>query len=222
MIELIKENFKFKPSDLEPCKKDNCVPELKIKNPKTIYDYSEVNTGYLMLGALCDSAKNLKESIALDLISTILGDGKSSRLYSELIEKPKNPYYYQVECCHYQFRDGDNFFIEANFNADKKDIVINELKEQLKSLKNIKDDELKKAKKRAKVNFVQDSEMVADIADSIGYWVSVCDDITLADKYLNTLNEIDCKYLEAIADKYLNPESVSVSMLLPNAFKEEK
>ena len=29
-----------------------------------------------MIGALCDSAKNLKETIALDLLSTILGDGK--------------------------------------------------------------------------------------------------------------------------------------------------
>ena len=58
------------------------------------------------------------------MLSTILGDGKSSRLYCELIEKPQNPYYYQVESCHYQFRDGDNLFIEANFDADKKDIVV--------------------------------------------------------------------------------------------------
>ncbi len=216
MIELIKENFRFKPSDITPCKSDERVIETRIKNPQTVYDYSEVNTGYLMIGALCDSAKNLKETIALDLLSTILGDGKSSRLYSELIEKPQNPYYYQIESCHYQFRDGDNFFIEANFDADKKDIVSDELKGHLKNLEKISEDELKKAKKRAKVNFVQDSEMVADIADSIGYWVSVCDDISLANKYLDTLDEIDCAYLENIARKYLSPECVSVSMLLPN------
>ena len=87
-----------------------------------------------MLGALCDSAKNLKETIALDLISTILGDGKSSRLYTGLIENCASPHYYQVESCHYQFKDGDNFFIEANFNPAKKDIVVEELKEYLKNL----------------------------------------------------------------------------------------
>ena len=57
--------------------------------------------------------------------------------------------------------------------------------------------------------------MVSDIADAIGYWMSVCEDITLANKYLDTLNEIDCKYLEEIAKKYLSKEKLSISLLLP-------
>ena len=216
MLKLVQENFKFKDnSNIEKCKKDNVAPEFEIKNPATIVDYSEVNTGYLMMGALCDSAKNLKETIALDLISTILGDGKSSRLYSELIEKVENPHYYQIESCHYQFKDGDNFFIEANFDANKKDIVIEEIKAQLDKLSTITEVELNKAKKRAKVNFAQESEMVSDIADAIGYWMSVVEDLKIANEYLKTLNEIDCKYLEDMAKKYLNPEKLSVSLLLP-------
>ena len=83
--------------------------------------------------------KNLKETIELDLLSTILGDGKSSRLYKNLVESQDEPHYYQIESCHYQFKDGDNFFIEANFNADKKDIVENELKEYLKGLEKIEE-----------------------------------------------------------------------------------
>ncbi len=216
MLNLVQKNFIFKDnSDIEKCKTDVFEMEKSIKNPTTTIDYAEVNTGYLMMGALCDSAKNLKETIALDLISTILGDGKSSRLYSELIENSKNPHYYQLESCHYQFKDGDNFLIEANFDADKKDIVIEELKTQLDRLNSIDETELKKAKKRAKVNFAQESEMVSDIADAIGYWMSVCEDITLANKYLDALDEIDCKYLEEIAKKYLSKEKLSISLLLP-------
>ena len=202
-------------SDIEKCIRDNSPCEFEIKNPKTIVDFAEVNTGYLMMGALCDSAKNLKETIALDLISTILGDGKSSRLSLELIENVENPHYYQLESCHYQFKDGDNFLIEANFDADKKDVVIEELKSQLKKLNSITEIELQKAKKRAKVNFAQESEMVSDIADAIGYWMTVVEDIKVAIEYFKTLNEIDCKYLEDIANKYLNPEKLSVSLLLP-------
>ena len=101
MLNLVQKNFIFKDnSNIEKCKTDNFEMEKSIKNPTTTIDYAEVNTGYLMMGALCDSAKNLKETIALDLISTILGDGKSSRLYSELIENSKNPHYYQLESCH--------------------------------------------------------------------------------------------------------------------------
>ena len=216
MLDLVRENFCFKDfSQVEKCATDERIMETSIKNPTTIVDYSEVNTGYLMMGALCDSAKNLKETIALDLISTILGDGKSSRLYAELIEKPANPHYYQLESCHYQFKDGDNFLIEANFDANKKDVVVEEIKTHLQNLSTITEEELNKAKKRAKVNFAQESEMVSDIADAIGYWMTVVEDVTLADKYLSTLNEIDCKYLEEIAKKYLSPEKLSISLLLP-------
>ena len=220
VIKLIEENFNFKEdTNIEKCIPDKKEKEISIKNPKTIIDYAQINTGYIMIGALADSAKNLKETIALDLLSTILGDGKSSRLYSDLIESKTEPYYYQLESCHYQFKDGDNFFIEANFDSKKKDIVIEELKEHLKKLETIEPDELKKAKKRAKVNFAQDSEMVADIADAIGYWATVCDDISLADKYLKTLEEIDCTYLQNIAQKYLNPDKISISLLLPEGDK---
>ena len=71
------------------------------------------------------------------------------------------------------------------------------------------------------MNFAQDSEMVADIADAIGYWTTVCDDITLAKEYLSTLEEIDCEYLQEIARKYLNPENVAVSLLLPEGENNE-
>ncbi len=220
IIKLIEENFIFKDnSNIKKCIPDERKKETIIKNPKTIIDYAQINTGYIMLGALADSAKNLKETIALDLLSTILGDGKSSRLYSDLIESKTEPYYYQLESCHYQFKDGDNFFIEANFDSKKKDMVIKELKEHLKNLEKIEQDELIKAKKRAKVNFAQDSEMVADIADAIGYWTTVCEDVSLAKNYLPMLEEIDCEYLQKIAKKYLSPEKISISLLLPEGDK---
>ena len=57
--------------------------------------------------------------------------------------------------------------------------------------------------------------MVSDIADAIGYWMTVVEDITMANQYLTVLNEIDCKYLEDISKKYLNPEKLSISLLLP-------
>ncbi len=216
VIDLIQKNFVFKDtSKAEKCKTDKKKKETKIKKPSLMIDFAEVNSGYIMMGALCDSAKNLKETIALDLLSTILGDGKSSRLYHNLIESKKEPYFYQVESCHYQFKDGDNFFVEAVFDPSKKEEAIKDLKNHLDNLCNISEHELKKAKKRALVNFAQDSETVSDIADTIGYYATVAEDISLASKHISTLNKIDCKYLEKIAKKYLNSNVVSTAILLP-------
>lgn len=212
----LEKEFKFKDySNIEKCISDEKIPETINKNPKNIELKGDVNTGYLMAGFLCDSAKNLKETIALDVISIILGEGKSSRLQTRFIETPKEPYVYQIETCHYQFRDGDNFFIEANFSPDKKDIFIQEIKEELEKLTSISKEELKKAKKRAKVNFAQEAETVSDIADSIGYYMTVCEDLTPASIYLETLNNIDTKYLGEIAAKYLNKNICSFCTLLP-------
>ena len=109
--------------------------------------------------------------------------------------------------------------IEVEFEDDKKDIVIDEIKTQLEKLSNISQTELNKAKKRAKVNFAQESEMVSDIADAIGYWMTVVEDVAMANKYLAVLDEIDCEYLQDIAKKYLAPEKLSISLLLPKGEK---
>lgn len=216
ILEKLEKEFKFKDySNIEKCTSDERICEVTIKNPKQIEQTAQVNTGYLMMGFLCSSAKNLKESIALDLASIILGEGKSSRLYNKFIESNKEPYVYQIDTCHYQFKDGDNFFVEANFEPSKKDTVINELKEELDKLTNIDEQELKKAKKRAKVNFAQDAETVSDIADTIGYYMTVCDSLEGASTYLKLLDEIDTNYMREIAKKYLRADICSISTLMP-------
>jgi len=156
------------------------------------------------------------------MLSIILGDGKSSRLYKSLIEKVDEPYFYQIESCYYQLKGGDNFFIEANFDALKIDNALDEIKKHLDMLsEKIESWELEKAKKRIKVNFAHDSETVCDIADSIGFWATTYDDISLAQKYFSLLDEIDCAYLIEIAKKYLSKKSFVVSLLLPEGEKNE-
>ena len=221
VLEQLEKEFKFKDfSNIEKCTTEKREPEVQIKNPQYIEQNGDVNTGYLMAGFLCDSAKNLKETIALDVLSNILGEGKSSRLNTKFIEGQDKPYVYQIETCHYQFKDGDNFFIEAVFDPSKKDDFIKELKEELDKLTQISEQELNKAKKRARVNFAQDTETVSDIADSIGYYMTVCEDLKPAQIYLDTLEEIDTEYIGKIAEKYLNKNVCSISTLLPKGEKE--
>ncbi len=45
--------------------------------------------------------------------------------------------------------------------------------------------------------------------------MTVAEDVSLASKYAQTLDKIDCKYLEKIAKKYLNSNVVSTAILLP-------
>ncbi len=221
VIKKVQEGFKFKDnSNVDKLTPDDKTPEIRIKNPKIKVDYSDINTGYMMYGFLADSPKNFKETIALDLLTTILGEGKSSRLNTNLIENVKEPYIYEAQCSHYQLKDGDNFLIDINFDAKKKEEVIKDINRELDNLSNITQDELKKAKKFAKINFAQETETVSDIGDMIGQFMIVFKDLSLADKYLEILDEIDREYLYKIVDKYLKKEYASISILMPKGEAE--
>lgn len=184
---------------------------------KIIENHTTANTGYVMFGWLGPKASELKENIILDLLSIILGDGTSSRLYQNLIEKRTDAIINYADCAHYQFKDGNNFFVQASFTPDKKDEVISLIKNELENLLKVKitDSELKKAKKKTKSNFAEGAETVSDISETIGYYATVCDSIKLVEEYLKDLENITVEDIENAVKKYLNIQNAVISVLLP-------
>lgn len=215
-IKSVLDEFKFQDfGEFDRLTPDEQIPETKIKNPKTVINKAHINTGFMMYGFLANPPKNLKETIALDLLTTILGEGKSSRLNTNLIENVKEPYVYGVGASHYQLKDGDCFLIDINFDADKKDEVIIDVNRELDKLQIIKEEELEKAKKFAKVNFAQESETVSATGELIGEFMTVFGNLELAGQYLKMLDEIDVNYISQIAKTILAKENASISILMP-------
>lgn len=190
-----------------------------IAETKYIENTAHVGTGYMMFGWLGPKANNLKASICLDLVSIIFGDGTSSRLYSNLIEKQPEPIFNMVDCEHYQFKDGNNFFIQANFKPECKDKCLDLIKKELANLldNKITEDELKKAKKKTKSRFAYAAETVSEIGETIGYYMTVCEDLKLVEDYLNDLESITVEDLENVIKEYLNLNNAVISVLLPES-----
>ena len=188
-----------------------------VSETKIVEDTAVANTGYVMFGYLGPQARELKENITLDLISIILGEGTSSRLYQNLIEKQAEPVVNYVDSTHYQFKDGNNFFIQANFRPEKKDTVIEMIKAELAKLlsEKITAEELMKAKKKTKSRFAENAETVSEIGETIGYYMTVCGDLKLVEEYLRDLENITIEDLEASVRKYLNINNAVISLLMP-------
>ena len=216
ILKKIEKEFDFKGRKNAP-KKSNKIDK-PTKTTKYIEEKSNVNTSYAMFGWLGPKANDLKDSICLDLISIILGDGTSSRLYQNLVEKLPEPLFNMINSEHYQFKDGNNFFIQANFKPDKKEEALNLIKEQLEGLltNKITSDELQKAKKKTKTKFAYSAETVSEIGENIGYFCTVCDDLKLVEKYLISLEKITVKDLEKAIKKYLNINNAVISVLVPD------
>lgn len=195
-------------------------PQFEIDKPteKTIYleQTANVNTGFLMFGYLTCPAKNVKDTILVDLINIILGDGASSRLYQNLIEKAKEPIFNIIDTDHYQFRDGNNFFVEANFRPDKKDLAVELIKKEIENVKStITEKEFNKAVKKTKSKFAYNAETVSEIGDTIGTYMTVCNDLTLVEDYLDILNGITIDDVQDAAKRYLNINNAVISVLMP-------
>ena len=184
---------------------------------KIVENYAHVNTVYFMYGWLGPMAKDIKGTICLDIISIILGDGTSSRLYQNLSEKLADPNFNMSNAEHNQFKDGNNFFIQANCKPEKKDEAIKLAEIELSNLINnpITADELLKAKKKIKSRFAYSAETVSEIGETIGYYMTVCDDLKLIEEYLKDLEDISIQDLNDTINKYLSINNAVLSVLVP-------
>lgn len=219
IIEKICAEFDFKG------RKNTPNPAYKIDEPiqetKIIEDYSKINTGFLMFGYLGAQACDIKTSTIIEMLCLILGQGQSSRLYQELIEKVKDPIFNVISSDYYHFKDGGNIFIDANFKPEEKDKAIELIKEQINRIctDGVTEQELKKAKKKLKAGFAENSETVSDIAENIGFYMTVCDKLEYVEEYVNVIDTITKEDLKAVAQKYINPNHATISILMPENYK---
>ena len=196
--------------------KRNLTPDLPVSETKYIENQANINSSFMMFGYLGVPAKDLKNLIALEMLSIILGEGTSSRLYVNLVENMDENIFNIIDTENYAFRDGSNFFIQANFNSQYKEKAVELVKAEIEKLKDgITERELNKAKKKLKSNFACEVETVSEIGESIGYYMTVCDDLSLAEDYIPTCEAITTDYLMETAKKYLDINNAVISVLIP-------
>ncbi len=202
-------------------RKNSPIEEYKIDEPTNQTKYLEntatTNTAFAMFGYLGSKASDLKTNIIFDMLSIILGEGQSSRLYQNLIEKSDESIFNMVSCDYYHFRDGGNFFIQANFKPEYKEKAIDLLKEQIATMYSdlVTEKEFKKAVKKLKARFADSAETVSEIAETIGYYMTVCNGLELVDEYVETLEKITRDDVLEAAKKHLDLNKATVSVLMP-------
>ena len=198
------------------CNLKEYVSDKPTPETKYIENTACINSAFLMFGFLGVPAKDIKNCILLDMLSIILGEGASSRLYKNLIEKQPEQLFNMIDSDHYIFRDGSNFFVQGNFIPDKKEMAISLVKEQIELIKNdITPDELIKAKKKIKSRFASNAETVSEIGENIGYYMTVCNDLSLVTDYLDIVDKITTDDIKNAANNFLNINNAVISVLMP-------
>ena len=202
------------------------------KQTKTIYtkeapltkqqkkvEYLDTESGYMVIGFRGTPIDD-KDSYALDVLATILGDGRSSVLNQVLKEKKRIAF--SVDSGNSTFRDDGIFYISANYEPSKckivQDTIFNEIEKIQKN--GVTDDQLKLAKNIIERSTYYSRESITNIATEIGYTMALTNDIKFYDTYLDNIKNVSKEDVKKVAEKYLGINRSAVSIVLPKSAKE--
>lgn len=196
--------------------------EATLLKPQTKTAKEKINFGYICMGFKGVPINDIKESYALDLAASILGGGKSSRLYQDL--KEKQNIVSSVDSGHYSLRDDSIFFVSADFDPSKYQKVKTSIENELKKLRETKvtDEELNRAKTQEERAFVYENESVEEIANSLGYVMTIEGNIDSYTNHLKYVNAVTAEEIQKTAQKYIKPSGMALSVLLPSNSKNSK
>lgn len=221
--EKIGRHFDFKKFGIQPNGKHTQSPTGDSQPPRD-KRYAEIageyQTSFFMLAFHGPEPKNLRETIALDVASHVLGEGRSSRLTQALLEKPSQPVYNYVSCGQSSFKLGNVFFIQGNFNVPNgmtvKDILgqLEAEVQRMLTTEPVTEDEFTRAIKKLKVNFAETSETASGIAEAIGEALTVAGDLDSYLTYMDVLNQLDVETVNAAARKYLSLEKAYTAVMI--------
>lgn len=156
------------------------------------------------------------DSLSLEILSTILGEGKSSRLYRKLVNETGLAV--DVSSSNSPLsRDGFLFFIVASVKdvekiSEVEKIIKNEI-ERLKTEK-VSDRELEKAKNQVEAAFLFSQDSVFGHALLIGRF-EILGNWRMIEKYREEIAKVSPKDIQDGVNKYLNEENLTVGVLLP-------
>ncbi len=179
-------------------------------------DKAKIESAYVLIGYKGCKAENRKDSYALDVLATILGDGKTSRLYKTV--KEQKQLVYSINSGNSSLKDDSVLYVKADCEPQNVDKVKKAVFYEINRLKRegVDAEELKKAKNIIERDTYYARESVANIANEIGYTMILTQDPEYYAHYVDNIKKVTAKELQEVAKKYLDDNTAAISVLLPD------
>jgi zinc protease len=156
---------------------------------------------YLAVSWLAPTVDN-EDTYAMDVITTVLGQGRSSRLYREL--KEKQQLCYSIESSYGTMKDEGLFKIFAILDEKNNILLQEKIMEEINKMKEgITLNELNKVKTMIENRYIFDHETNESIASSLGYYEAISS-YKLELSYLDNIKKITLDDVKRVANKYLS------------------
>ncbi len=218
VLSKIKQEFK---SNFRNTPQNSYPKDKTLTSQKRNIAYTDTQSGYLLIGFRGVKATE-NDAYALDVLSTILGDGRSSVFYKNI--KDKKQLAFNISASNGTFKDDGIFYISANFTPDNLEkLEENIFAEITKIQKNgVTAEQIQLAKNIIEHDTYYARESVSNIAQEIGYTMVVTGDIKFYNNYIENIKKVTANDVKRVANKYLNSQASAVSVVLPEQAKEVK
>tara|TARA_B100001250_G_scaffold366001_1_gene347080 strand:+ start:1029 stop:2345 length:1317 start_codon:yes stop_codon:yes gene_type:complete len=209
-----------------PIPRGNDVPRIDIEeDPLT----SEVRKNFydpniqLPMGLVCYRIPSFKErdSYVLDMISSILSSGKSSRLYKKMVDTKKVSV--EVQAINLSFEDyGVYVILSLPVGDNTLETLYDNIDEEIVKLKSelISDREYEKLQNEFENNFVNTNSSISGIANSLASYYLLHGNVNLINERIDIYRSITKQEIMEVANKYLNNNSRAVIDYLPESAKK--
>lgn len=218
-LEKLKTNFG---TEYKRTPKHNYYKEKPLTSQLKKIDSAQTDSGYILIGFRTVTAKD-KDIYALDVLSTILGDGRSSILYRNLKENKQLAF--SISASNSTYKDDGLFLISANFIPKNYKELEEEIFEEIEELieDGITEEQLNRAKSIIERDTYYARESVSNIAEEIGYSMIITEDKNFYKNYLNNIQKVTKADVDKVAKKYLDKNKSAISVILPkeNLFERE-
>ncbi len=157
-----------------------------------------------------------RDAYVLDMISSYLSDGKSSKLYKKMVDEQKQAL--QIGAFNIGQEDYGMYLIFGLPVGDTSlDVLVSEAEEEIAKVRTdlISEKDYQKLQNKFENNFVNSNSSVEGIAGSLATNYLLYGDTSLINKEIEIYRSITREEMRAVANKYLNPNQRVVIDYLP-------
>ncbi|MFC1939857.1 M16 family metallopeptidase [Chloroflexota bacterium] len=191
------------------------LPYREQKNPRVKVERRDTEQIHLSL-ALPGLSLVHPKRFTLDLLNVILGEGMSSRLFTEIRDKLGLAYSIHSYIDH--FLDSGSITVEAGVEPQKLPVVIRAIMEQLSRLKDaIPESELSKAKELSKGRIMLRMEDTRAVAGWMGGQEILTGNILSVDQVVSIIDAITASELRELAEGLLVVDCLRLAVVGPVA-----
>lgn len=163
-----------------------------------------------------------RDARVLDMISTILSDGKSSRLYKKIVDDKKMAL--QVGAFNYSQEDYGQYILYGMPQGDAtSEDLVREIDEEIVKLQSelISEKDFQKLQNIYENNYVNSNSSVEGVAENLASFYLLYGDVNLINTEIEIYRSITREEIRNIAKKYLNPNQRLILDYVPGKDKAQ-